>query len=298
MSMNKASFSEAEAFLAVVDRGGFGAAARELGITQSTVSRRIAALETRIGKRLVERTTRRVALTEAGLAFANDLRDVLARLADAEGRVQSEGSEPEGLLRVTMPTAYGRTSVLPRLAALSRRYPRLRFEIDLSDRYVDILEEGYDLAIRIAEPTQSGLVSERIDRFTLHVCASPDYVAKHAPVERPQDLAAHACIVQRTYAPRSKWRFEWSGDLVEIEIAPRIVVSDMMAVQSLVLQGTGIAILPSFLARDDLASGKLVEVLGEAGLPAIDVFATFPHHRASLSKIRVLIEELRRGSIR
>ena len=100
--MNKASFSEAEAFLAVVDRGGFGAAARELGITQSTVSRRIAALETRIGKRLIERTTRRVALTEAGLAFANDLRDVLARLSDAEGRVQSEGSEPEGLLRVTM----------------------------------------------------------------------------------------------------------------------------------------------------------------------------------------------------
>ena len=143
--MNKANFSEAEAFLAVVDRGGFGAAARELGITQSTVSRRIAALETRIGKRLVERTTRRVALTEAGLAFANDLRDVLARLADAEGRVQSEGSEPEGLLRVTMPTAYGRTSVLPRLAALARRYPRLRFELDLSDRYVDILEEGYDL---------------------------------------------------------------------------------------------------------------------------------------------------------
>ena len=188
--MNKASFSEAEAYLAVVDRGGFGAAARELGVTQSTISRRIAALELRIGKRLVERTTRRVTLTEAGLAFANDLRDVLARLADAEGRVQSEGSEPEGLLHVTMPTAYGRTSVLPRLAVLSRRYPRLRFELDLSDRYVDILEEGYDLAIRIAEPTQSGLVSERIDRFTLHVCASPGYVAKHAPIERPQDLAA------------------------------------------------------------------------------------------------------------
>jgi DNA-binding transcriptional LysR family regulator len=140
--MNKASFSEAEAYLAVVDRGGFGAAARELGVTQSTISRRIAALEQRIGKRLVERTTRRVTLTEAGLAFANDLRDVLARLADAEGRVQSEGSEAEGLLRVTMPTAYGRTSVLPRLAGLAKRHPRLRFELDLSDRYVDILEEG------------------------------------------------------------------------------------------------------------------------------------------------------------
>lgn len=296
--MNKASFSEAEAYLAVVDRGGFGAAARELGVTQSTISRRIAALESRIGKRLVERTTRRVTLTEAGLAFANDLRDVLARLAEAEGRVQSEGSEPEGLLRVTMPTAYGRTSVLPRLAVLAKRYPRLRFELDLSDRYVDILEEGYDLAIRIAEPTQSGLVSERIDRFSLHVCASPDYVAKHPPIERPQDLAAHACIVQRTYAPRSKWRFEWSGDLIEIDIAPRIIASDMMAVRSLVLDATGVAILPSYLAHDDLASGGLVEVLGEAGLPTVNVFAGFPHHRAGLSKIKVVVEELRSTTIK
>lgn len=296
--MNKASFSEAEAYLAVVDSGGFGAAARELGVTQSTISRRIAALEQRMGKRLVERTTRRVTLTEAGLAFATDLRDVLARLAEAEGRVQSEGAEAEGLLRVTMPTAYGRTSVLPHLAGLATRHPRLRLELDLSDRYVDILEEGYDLAIRIAEPTQSGLVSERIDRFTLHVCASPDYMAKHPPIERPQDLATHACIVQRTYAPRSKWRFEWSGDLIEIEIAPRIIASDMMAVRSLVLDATGIAILPSFLAREDLASGKLVEVLGEAGLPAINVFASFPHHRAGLSKIKVVVEELRHGLIK
>lgn len=296
--MNKASFSEAEAYLAVVDRGGFGAAARELGVTQSTVSRRIAALEQRIGKRLVERTTRRVTLTEAGLTFANDLRDVLARLADAEGRVQSEGSEVEGLLRVTMPTAYGRTAVLPRLAVLAKHHPRLRFELDLSDRYVDILEEGYDLAIRIAEPTQSGLVSERIDRFTLHVCASPDYVKTHPPIERPQDLAAHACIVQRTYAPRSKWRFEWSGDLIEIEIAPRIIASDMMAVRSLALDAAGVGILPSYLARDDLAFGRLVEVLGEAGLPAINVFVAFPHHRAGLSKIKVVVEELRRGLIK
>jgi DNA-binding transcriptional LysR family regulator len=204
------------------------------------------------------------------------LRDVLARLADAEGRVQSEGSEPEGLLRVTMPTAYGRTSVLPRLAALARRYPRLRFDFDLSDRYVDILEEGYDLAIRIGRTDAVG-PGVRAHRPLHAACAapSPDYVAKHAPVERPQDLAAHACIVQRDLRAAkqvaiSNGRATWSRS----RIAPRIVVSDMMAVQSLVLEGTGVAILPSFLARDDLASGKLVELLGEAGLPAINVFAT------------------------
>ena len=292
--MNRASFSEAEAFLAVVDRGGFGAAARELGVTQSTVSRRISALEMRLGKRLVERTTRRITLTEAGLAFASNLRDVLTRLADAECRVQSEGSEPEGVLRVTMPTAYGRTMVLPRVAALAQRYPRLRFELDLSDRYADILDEGFDLAIRNAEPTQTGLASQRIDRYTLHVCAAPEYLAKHKPIERPQDLVDHSSIVLRTYAPRSRWRFEWSGDLIEIEISPRIIASDMMAARSMTLEGAGVAILPSFLAREDIEAGKLAELLPEAGLPAINVFAAFPHHRANLSKIKVLIAELQR----
>jgi len=292
--MNRASFSEAEAFLAVVDRGGFGSAARELGVTQSTISRRISALEMRLGKRLVERTTRRITLTEAGLAFASNLRDVLIRLADAEGRVQSEGSEPEGVLRVTMPTAYGRTMVLPRVAALAQRYPRLRFELDLSDRYADILDEGFDLAIRNAEPTQTGLASQRIDRYTLHVCAAPEYLAKHKPIERPQDLVDHSSIVLRTYAPRSRWRFEWSSDLIEIEISPSIIASDMMAVRSMTLEGAGVAILPSFLAREDISCGKLTELLPEAGLPAINVFASFPHHRANLSKIKVLIAELQR----
>jgi DNA-binding transcriptional LysR family regulator len=292
--MDKPNFQEAEAFLTVADRGGFGSAARELGITQSTVSRRIASLELRVGKRLVERTTRRVSLTAAGLAFAADLRDVLARLAEAEGRLQSEGGEPEGLLRVTMPTAYGRTTVVPRLAALAKHHPRLRLELDLSDRYVDILEEGFDVAIRIAEPTQSGLVAECIDRFTLHICTAPNYLARHAPVASPHDLADHTCIVQQTYAPRSSWRLEWSGEPIDIEIKPRIVVSDMMAVRSLTLEGAGIAVLPSYLARDDLASGALVEVLADAGLPTMNVFAAWPHHRASLSKVAVLVQDLRR----
>ena len=294
--MNRPNFSEAEAFLAIADRGGFSTAARELGVTQSTISRRISALEARVGKTLVQRTTRRVALTEAGLALASDLRDVLARLADAEGRVQSNGAEPVGLLRVTMPTAYGRTCIIPRLAAIATRYPGLRFELDLSDRYVDILEEGFDVAIRIAEPTRSGLVSQKIDRFGLHVCASPEYLARNAPVERPQDLANHHCIVHRTYAPRNKWQLDWSGDLIEVDIVPHIIVSDMTAVRSLALAGTGITVLPSYLATDDLAAGNLVEVLSKAILPGVDVFASYPHHRATLTKIAVLVDALRGGT--
>ena len=166
----------------------------------------------------------------------------------------------------------------------------------MSDRYVDILEEGFDVAIRIAEPTQSGLVSRRIDRFGLHICASPGYLARSVPIARPQDLSQHECIVQRTYAPRNKWRFEWSGDSIEVDVMPQFVVSDMTAARALAQAGAGIAVLPSYLVKDELVAGTLVEILREAVLPHIDVFAAFPHHRAVLSKIGVLVDGLKRGA--
>lgn len=292
--MKQANLSEAEAFLAVADRRGFGAAARELGVTQSTISRRIASLEARIGRRLVERTTRRVALTDAGLTYADELRDILLRLENAEARIQARPAEPEGLLRVTMPTAYGRVCVLPRIAALAERHPRLRFELDLSDRYVDLLDNGFDAAVRLAAPSQSGIDTRRINSFGLHLCASPDYVAKHGLVADPLDLATHDCLAQRTYAPRIDWRLAWQGRTVNIEITPRMTVSDMTALRELVLDGAGVAVLPSYLVAADLAAGYLVDALPGLALPNVDVFVAYPRHRSDLSKVAVLLDELGR----
>lgn len=291
--MKRASFSEAEAFLAVADRRGFGAAARELGVTQSTVSRRIASLEARVGRRLVERTTRRVVLTDAGLAYADELRDVLMRLENAEARVQTRPAEPEGLLRITMPTAYGRVCVLPRLAALAARHPRLRFELDLSDRYVDLLDNGFDVAVRLAAPAQSGIDTERIGSFGLHLCVSPDYVARHGSIADPRQLSAHTCLALRTYAPRTDWSLTWQGRAVNIEITPRMTVSDMTSLRELVLAGVGVAVMPSYLVAADLAAGRLVEALPGLSLPGIDVFVAYPRFRGDLSKVAVLLDELR-----
>jgi len=291
--MKKASLSEVEAFLAVVDRRGFGAAARELGVTQSTISRRIASLETRIGRRLVERTTRRVVLTDTGLAYADELRDVLMRLENAEARVQARPAEPEGLLRITMPTAYGRVCVLPRLAKLAERYPRLRFELDLSDRYVDLLDNGFDVAVRLAASSQSGIDTEKIGAFGLHLCASAGYVAKHGRLVAPQDLATHDCLALRTYAPRVDWRMSWQARNLNIEITPRMTVSDMTALRELTLAGAGIAVLPSYIAESDFAAGRLVDVLPGLVLPSMDVFVAYPHHRSDLSKVAVLLDEFR-----
>lgn len=290
--MNKTQLSEAEAFLAVADRGGFGAAARELGVTQSTVSRRIAALEERVGRRLVERTTRRVALTDDGTSFAADLRDIMLRLSDAQARLHRTGAEPQGTMRITMPTGYGRSRVVPRLAALGARYPKLGFEIDLSDRYVDIIEEGYELAIRIAEPRESGLVCKKIDRFGLTICAAPAYLAARPAPLKPADILEHDCIVQRTYAARTSWRLGWEGGVADLSITPRWTVTDMATARLLAHAGAGIAVLPSYLVADDLGDGTLLSVLPEASLPQVDVFAVYPASRIGRGRIGPVIEAL------
>ena len=290
--MNKTQLSEAEAFLAVADSGAFGAAARELGLTQSTVSRRVAALESRIGHRLVERTTRRVALTQEGHNFAVDLRDILLRLTDAEARLHAGSAEPHGTLRITMPTAYGRNCALPRLAALAELHPKLRFDVDLSDRYVDIIDEGFDLAIRLTEPTGSGLVARPIDRFKLFICAAPSYLNDRPEVSAPHDFLDHDCIVQRTYAPRTTWHMGWQDAQVDLNITPRWTVSDMAAARGLALSGAGISVLPSYLVDDDLAERRLFALLPDAVLAKIEVYAVFPASKARYGKILHAIEAL------
>lgn len=293
--MNKASLTEAETFLALAESGGFGVAARELGITQSTVSRRIAIMEARLGHKLVERTTRRVTLSEVGEAFAAELRDIILRLGEAEARLLKAESSPRGLMRISMPTGYGRSRVIPRLAVLGARHPDLRFDLDLSDRYVDIIGEGYEMAIRLAEPRESGLDCRRIDRFQLHLCAAPAYLAARTLPSEPAELLAHDCIVQRTYAPRATWRMVWHGKPVELTIMPRWTVTDMAAARLLALSGAGIALLPSYLVEQDLLAGGLTALLPETRLAEVNVYAVFPSSRIALGRIGPVLESLTRN---
>ncbi len=291
--MKTTSLSEIEAFLAVADCQGFGKAARELGIAQSTMSRRIANLESRLARKLVMRTTRRVSLTDAGLAYAAELRDVLARLETADARLQSRSSEPEGVLRVTMPTSFGRVCVLPCIARLAVRYPRLRFEIDLSDRYVDLLDGRFDVAIRLKSPDQSGVETERICAFELALCAAPSYLAAHGWPREPADVAAHSCLVHRAYAPLVNWPVTWRGRRSSLQITPRVSVTDSSSLLALTVGGAGLAVLPSYLSAQDLETGRLVEVLPGLEFPRYEVFAAYLRHRVDLAKARVLLDEIR-----
>lgn len=291
--MKITSLSEVEAFLAVAELNSFGKAAQELGIAQSTVSRRITNLETRLGHPLVLRTTRKVALTDAGVTYAADLRDVVSRLETADNRLQSGLQSVEGVLRVTMPTAFGRAFVLPRIAQLTEHYPRLRFEVDLSDRYVDLLDGEFDVAIRLASPAQSGVRYETIHTFSPALCASPDYLQAHGPVQGLADLAEHAWLAQRVYAPTLSYPVRWRGHQTQLQINPRISVSDSTSLRTLALLGAGLAVLPRYLVDEALRSGQLVEVLPGLEFAEYEVFAAYLRHRAASAKVRVLLQALR-----
>lgn len=291
--MNTTPLSEVDAFLAVADCQSFGKAARELGIAQSTVSRRISQLEMRLAQSLVVRTTRRVALTEAGQLYAAELRDVLARLETAQARLQNRSVDPEGLLRVTMPTAFGRTCVVPSIARLAQRHPRLRFELDLSDRYVDLQDGRFDVALRLSAPEQSGVHAEHLCDFGAVLCAAPAYLASRGVPQAPGDLAAQSCLALRTYAPQSTWNVRWQGHDMQLQMMPRLAVTDASALRALTVDGAGIAVLPTYLANPDLAAGRLVEVLPALRFAPHRIFAVYLRDRVNLAKVKVLLEALR-----
>lgn len=293
--MKKTSLSAVEAFLAVADCHSFGKAARELGVAQSTISRRIANLEAHLARPLVMRTTRRVSMTDAGLAYAAELRDVVARLEAADARLQSRSVEPEGVLRVTMPTSFGRVRVLPCISRLAARHPRLRFELDLSDRYVDLQDGRFDVAIRLASPDQSGVKTERICAFDSALCAAPSYLAMHGRPLEPADLGSHSCLAQRAYAPLVHWKVTWRGRKLDLHITPRISVSDSTSLRALTLDGTGLAVLPSYLTANDIESGRLVEALPGLRFPRQHVVAAYLRHRVDQAKVAVLLDEIRAG---
>lgn len=293
--MNEIGLAGYEAFLAVADGGGFGIAARELGTTQSTVSRRVAQLEARLGVKLIARTTRAVALTPAGQIFVGELRDSLSRLKDAEALIAGAEAQVAGLLRITMPSAFGRSRVTPLIGKLMTEYPRLRFELDLSDRYVDLQSDRFDLAIRFSDEAPSGWSSQKIGGVQAKLCASPSYLERAGAPADPAALSDHRLLAARTYAPRTTWTF-FSGRRPEtIQISPAAIVSDFSAMLALTIAGGGVAGLPDYLADPALAAGDLVELFPESLRVATPIFVMSPSELTHVPRIQIVVAALRRS---
>jgi DNA-binding transcriptional LysR family regulator len=288
-----------EAFVVTAETGSFTAAGQRLNLTNSAISKSVGRLETRLGSRLFERTTRRLTLTDAGAAFYETCVRVLADLADAEAVLAAHRSDVVGRLKVDVPVAFGRMQAMPLLLDFAQRHPNLRPRVTFTDRVIDIVEEGVDVAIRIgaSESWADNLGHRQLGRERVIFCAAPAYLARHGTPRTPDDLARFDCILYgRTDGSTISWRFgDASAVAEERTMEGRIVLGSAEAQVGAVRAGFGIAQLATWLIKDELARGDLVEILPEHATTGLALHLVWPRSRQLSPKVDALIELLTEG---
>ena len=260
-TLQASSLDEVQSFVALAQAGSFTVAAERLGKNGSTVSRRIAALEARLGVRLVERTTRRVALTEPGTAYLARMTAVLEEIAGADAEMAAHGDVPQGLLRMTLPRSYGRLWVAPLLPKLLERYPRLRIEAHYGDHFVDLVGEGYDVAVRLGKLSDSSLVARKVATVTRTLVASADYLKRAGTPRHPRDLVQHRCLGFAGMGRGTSWTLRKARQRIEVPISPVLVADDAETLVAAAADGCGIAAVTDWLLEKHPARQHLVPVL-------------------------------------
>ncbi|WP_421854091.1 LysR family transcriptional regulator [Oricola sp.] len=290
--MNDLPIESLRVFQSVVDAGGFSAAARRLGTTQPSVSRRVAALEQSLGVVLFQRSTRRLTLTEAGQTFSDRIRVVLEDLDNATQAVRQTLSAPSGLLRVSAPTTLGHREIAPLLPAFHAQYPDIHVGLFLSDSYRDLIGEGYDVAIRFGVQKDSDLIARQISMSHSLICASPDYLAHHAEILRPDDLEGHNCLLFRQGPGRNEWNFARGKETATVSVAGSLFSDTADALLSAGIAGLGIVHLPSWAVRSALRRGSLVELLPDWTVQPKEtpIYLVYPRHRNLVSKIHAFAD--------
>ena len=287
-------FEDMRLFIRVAETGSFSRAGRELGHAQPTVSRMVSALEARLGVKLLARTTRRVSLTEAGGVLLERARAVLADLEDAEAAVRGLAGLT-GVLRVATPVTFGAREIVPVLGAFATAHPRLRVELLMADRRVDLVEEGVDLAIRLGALEDSSLVSRRIASSPRFVVGSPAYLARRPAPATPAGLAAHAIIGGRPSGIEN-WAFQAEGGgVASVRLQAGLVLSATEGVVAAAVAGLGLAALSLFACRAELARGELVPVLAGPAMPPVEVHAILAAGHRPPAKARAFVEHLARA---
>jgi DNA-binding transcriptional LysR family regulator len=283
-----------DTFVGAVDAGSFALAAERLGLTRSAVGKTIARLERRLGTRLFHRTTRQQSLTEDGQAYYERCVRALAELDAAEAALASGRREPRGRLRVSAPLLFGRHCVAPVLMALGREYPKLQVEMSFSDRVVDLVEEGFDLAVRIGPLRDSAtLAARRLGSQAVGICASPAYLAEHGTPASVADFASHTAIVYGANGQAPQWRLrDADGQVREPSIGVGLRFDDVQVIADAAVAGHGLAWLPCWLMAPHLRTGALKLVMDSRQTVASDVYAVWPQTRWLPSKTRVAIDAL------
>jgi len=282
-----------EVFTTVVARNGFARAADALDTSPANVTRYVADLEAHLGTRLLNRTSRRISLTEAGAALYERLRNVLDDVAEAEAAATADSLSPRGRLRINAPLSFGVAHLAPLWPRFMALYPEVELNINLSDRVVDLVEEGFDLAIRISRGGSQVHVARKLAVSQNIVCASPDYVATHGAPASPADLERHACIAYTLTPEPDEWQFlDPAGQPYAARIRSRFAANNGDTVRAVALSGQAIAWLPTFLAGEDLRAGRLVRLLPDHAQPPIDILAIYPSRRHLSAKVRAMVDFL------
>ena len=283
-------------FVRALELGSFSKAAREGGVKTSTVSRAVTILEADLGVALLNRSTRRMHPTEAGRDFYDRAARILNELEVARSQVSLLEGQPQGLLRINIPGAFGRRHVIPLLPEFLARYPEITVDAVLTDTTVDIIEAGADLAIRIGALPDSSLIAKKLAPHERVLCASPGYLSDRPPIGHPQDLRGHACLPFSHLKPIDRWTFTRLGEAIDIPIRGPLQANDSDALRVAALSGLGIVLLPMWLVGIDLRAGRLLPLLRdwEIRLPAGDraIWGVYVPKKAISRKVRVFLDFL------
>src|SRR5580698_8121503 len=282
-------FDAMQAFVAVADLRGFAPAARKLGLSPSGVTRLVAALEQRLGARLLQRTTRSVALTDVGARYLERVKRVLADVEEAEGSAQDQRTRPSGRLVVSAPLGFGRLHVSPVMSTYLTRYPDVSAELRLSDRMINLVEDGVDLAVRIGHLADSSLVARHVGEMRRIVVASPGYLKAHGEPKTPGAIASHQTIQFGATAAAADWHFVEEGRDIRVEITPRFVSNSADAALHYAEQGGGLTRVLAYQAAAAIKRGRLRPVLAKFERPALPINIVYPTSRLLSAKVRTFI---------
>jgi DNA-binding transcriptional LysR family regulator len=286
-------FQAISAFTRVVEAGSFAGAALRLGVSVSAVSRQVAELEAHLATRLLNRTTRRLSLTESGRAFHERCVQLLADLDEAERSANAGSIAPRGTLRLSAAITFGVRHLSPAIAEFAARHPEVRFDVELSDRAVDLVDEGFDVAVRIGSIGSQNLVGRKVGVTRLVCCAAPAYLRRHGEPKAPEDLAAHACLSYE-YAPaRSAWPFrDREGRERSVRIAGPVHANNGRFLEALAVAGMGICCEPDFIVGPDLRAGRLKALLPAYAPAASSIYVVYPSRRHLSAKVRAFTDFL------
>lgn len=292
-------FSDMAVFVTVVEQGSFTAAAEHLALSKAAVSKYVSRLEQRLGARLMNRTTRRLTLTEAGRALFERSSRAIADLQAAEAEIVELTGAPRGRLRVTAPAHFGEVFLAPLFGEFLRRYPDIELDIDFDNRIVDLVEEGFDVGVRITQPRSSSLVARRLAEIRMVTVASPQYLEKYGTPQEPADLREHQCLVYGLDRKPGEWRYRRGLDrLVSIQVSGNFRCNNDGVLKRAALDGIGILRFPELFVVRELEAGQLVPVLSEHEMHCVWLSAIFPTRENLPSKVRVFVDFLAEQFIR